>query len=70
MMGLPFADAFKDFAATEGIDSSKVAVIKKNPEQSKHLEPATLKILDHDIDFVNLRNEEYTAESRIPSSIV
>lgn len=70
MMGQPFADAFKDFTQNEGIDSSKVGVIKKNAEQSKHLEPATLRILSHDIDFVNLRSEEYTSESRIPSTIV
>lgn len=40
--------------------------IKKNPDKSKHLETATTKLFDMDIDFVNLRSEEYTELSRIP----
>ncbi|KAJ7596771.1 hypothetical protein C8J56DRAFT_1041030 [Mycena floridula] len=69
VMGLPFAEGFKDFAENIGVNASKVAVIKKNPDQSKHLEPATLRIMDMDIDFVNLRNEEYASESRIPTTV-
>lgn len=41
--------------------------IEKNPEKSKHLETATTKLFGLDIDFVNLRSEEYTEESRIPT---
>jgi hypothetical protein len=70
MMGLPFASSFKDFAESIGVDSSRVAAIKKNPEQSKHLEPATLRVLGLDIDFVNLRSEQYASDSRIPAEIV
>ncbi|ODV67085.1 hypothetical protein HYPBUDRAFT_153014 [Hyphopichia burtonii NRRL Y-1933] len=40
--------------------------IKKNPEKSKHLETCTTKLYGLDIDFVNLRNEQYTSESRVP----
>ncbi|KAG7192417.1 CCA tRNA nucleotidyltransferase, mitochondrial [Scheffersomyces spartinae] len=40
--------------------------IKKNPEKSKHLETCTTKLFDMDIDFVNLRSEEYSNESRVP----
>lgn len=40
--------------------------IKKNPEKSKHLETCTTKLFDMDIDFVNLRSEEYSSESRVP----
>lgn len=36
-----------------------------NPEKSKHLETATLKIFGEWIDLVNLRAEEYT-DSRVP----
>lgn len=43
-----------------------VHTIKKNPEKSKHLETCTTKIYDRDIDFVNLRSEKYTLDSRIP----
>ena len=46
--------------------SSRVTRIKANPDQSKHLETATMKIMGRDIDFVHLRTEEYTDSSRIP----
>ena len=46
--------------------SSNIGKIKANPEKSKHLETATIRILDMDIDFVNLRKEEYMGDSRIP----
>ena len=46
----------------------RVTIIKSNPEKSKHLETATMKINGIDIDFVNLRSEEYTdTTSRIPT---
>lgn len=41
------------------------AVVKANPDQSKHLETATIKVEGMDIDFVHLRNETY-GNSRIP----
>ncbi|GME83662.1 unnamed protein product [Ambrosiozyma monospora] len=41
--------------------------IEKNPEKSKHLETCTTKIYNVDIDFVNLRSEKYTEDSRIPT---
>ncbi|KAF3924077.1 hypothetical protein ABW21_db0209287 [Orbilia brochopaga] len=40
--------------------------IESNPDKSKHLETATTKLLGLDIDFVNLRSETYSEESRIP----
>ena len=42
-----------------------VGVIKSNPDQSKHLETATLRVMGFELDFVNLRAEEYT-DTRIP----
>lgn len=41
--------------------------IKKNPDKSKHLETCTTKLFGLDIDFVNLRSESYTDDSRIPT---
>lgn len=38
-----------------------------NPEQSKHLETAALRLHGPPIDLVHLRSETYTAESRIPT---
>lgn len=43
----------------------QVAVITSNPEQSKHLETARMKLLDFELDLVNLRSETYS-DSRIP----
>ncbi|EME40462.1 hypothetical protein DOTSEDRAFT_46837 [Dothistroma septosporum NZE10] len=40
--------------------------IEANPEKSKHLETTTVKILGMDIDFVNLRKETYSDDSRNP----
>ncbi len=46
--------------------AAQVAVILSNPEQSKHLETARLKLAGLEIDLVNLRSESY-ADSRIPT---
>lgn len=40
-----------------------------NPDQSKHLETATMKLYDLWIDFVNLRCEDYSENSRIPTMV-
>ncbi|KIY67515.1 transfer RNA nucleotidyltransferase [Cylindrobasidium torrendii FP15055 ss-10] len=69
MMGKPFAEHLKELVTRKGIESSNVSVVEVNPDQSKHLETAKLKLLDIDLDFVNLRSEEYAANSRIPTGI-
>ena len=43
--------------------------IHRNVEQSKHLETATARFMELELDFVNLRSEEYTDNSRIPESM-
>lgn len=51
-------------------DTTKINTIhkiKKNPDKSKHLETCTTKLCGLDIDFVNLRSELYTEDSRIPT---
>ena len=46
----------------------KIAVIAANPDQSKHLETATMRINTIDVDFVHLRGgETYASDSRIPT---
>jgi len=42
-------------------------VIKANSEKSKHLETATIKVEGLMIDLVNLRSEQYTEDSRVPT---
>ena len=48
---------------------SRAAIIQANPDKSKHLETATLRVFGLDVDFVNLRAEDYTADSRIPQMV-
>jgi len=66
MLGREFADRLNDWLAEHGRDKISVGVVLKNPEKSKHLETATMKVGQFWIDFVNLRAEEYTEDSRIP----
>lgn len=47
-------------------DIGNLHTIGKNPEKSKNLETATVKLFGLDVDFVNLRTETYTEDSRNP----
>ena len=48
--------------------AAQVAVIMSNPDQSKHLETARMKVAGLEIDLVNLRSESYADQaSRIPT---
>ncbi|XP_029152054.1 tRNA nucleotidyltransferase cca2 isoform X3 [Arachis hypogaea] len=69
MMGTEFAHKVKEYLVSigEGKDVRGDGKIKSNPDRSKHLETATMRWLDMQIDFVNLRSEEYIKNSRIPS---
>jgi tRNA nucleotidyltransferase/poly(A) polymerase len=66
MLGREFADHLNDYLCKHGQETVSVGVVLKNPEKSKHLETATMKVGSFWIDFVNLRAEEYTKDSRIP----
>lgn len=70
--GVDFANSI--FEYVHSLDSDSVIPYKDalgkltvNPDQSKHLETATLSLFDLDIDFVGLRAESYDDKSRIPS---
>ncbi|KAI0651437.1 hypothetical protein C8Q79DRAFT_899091 [Trametes meyenii] len=70
MMGVPFAERFVDYCRTaKGLDVKSVAKIESNPDQSKHLETARTTVMDIELDFVNLRSEEYAENSRIPTQV-
>ncbi|KAH7914461.1 hypothetical protein BJ138DRAFT_1170563 [Hygrophoropsis aurantiaca] len=72
MMGVPFAEHFVSFLAEKkllNMDEIKIAKIESNPDQSKHLETARTTVFGIDLDFVNLRSEEYAENSRIPTEI-
>jgi tRNA nucleotidyltransferase/poly(A) polymerase len=66
MLGSQFADRLNSWLKRHGQRQHHVAIISRNPEKSKHLETATMRIGEIWIDFVNLRTESYTDESRIP----
>ncbi|KAI0367514.1 hypothetical protein BV20DRAFT_1054794 [Pilatotrama ljubarskyi] len=70
MMGVPFAERFVDYCRTvKDIAVKNVAKIESNPDQSKHLETARTTLLGIELDFVNLRSEEYAENSRIPTQV-
>eukprot|EP00798_Chlamydomonas_sp_ICE-L_P031440 gene31440-6618_t len=66
--GKDFAERVNQYLRGQGKDQdARIAVIQSNPDQSKHLETARMKINDLWIDFVNLRSETYAQDSRIPT---
>ena len=71
MMGVPFAERFVTFVSErKQVPIHKVTKIESNPDQSKHLETARTTLFGIDLDFVNLRSEEYSEHSRIPTEVV
>ena len=54
---------------SRAVTAGRIGVIAANPDQSKHLETATMKIAGVPVDFGNLRGAEvYAAHSRIPTT--
>ena len=72
MTGEQFAMGLNEYLTNHyekyGITPHSIHRIEKNPQKSKHLETATTKLFEVEIDFVNLRSEQYTLDSRIPST--
>lgn len=67
MLGREFCDKVNEYLLYAGEEEQGVGVIQSNPDQSKHLETARMRIYDTWIDFVNLRSETYVENSRIPT---
>ncbi|KAK0645590.1 hypothetical protein B0T16DRAFT_411525 [Cercophora newfieldiana] len=75
MTGEAFALRLKEFCETPANcerhsvgkdDVGSLHKIARNPDKSKHLETTTTRLFDLDVDFVNLRRETYTEDSRNP----
>jgi tRNA nucleotidyltransferase/poly(A) polymerase len=67
MMGEQFAEHVSAWLVANDHPPASYGVIASNPDQSKHLATARMKILGVWIDLVNLRTETYAeATSRIP----
>lgn len=67
MLGKDFAEKVNEYLTLKGEEIHGIGVIQTNPEQSKHLETARLKVRGVWIDLVNLRSEAYAEDSRIPT---
>lgn len=70
MMGYEYANYVNRYLKSQGYPVRSIAKIDSNPEKSKHLETATTKLFEQEVDFCNLRTEIYEEGSRIPSQIV
>ncbi|KAL1533805.1 CCA tRNA nucleotidyltransferase [Salvia divinorum] len=67
MLGREFCEKVNEYLSSEGEETHGIGVIQCNPDQSKHLETARMRLFDVWIDFVNLRAEDYSENSRIPT---
>ncbi|XP_043809354.1 tRNA nucleotidyltransferase cca2 isoform X2 [Manihot esculenta] len=67
MLGSEFVDKVREYLLSTGEEVQGLGIIPRNPEQSKHLETARMRLFDLWIDFVNLRSEDYSEGSRIPT---
>jgi tRNA nucleotidyltransferase (CCA-adding enzyme) len=66
--GVQFAVMLQRYMQQQKLPVSRIGVIAANPDQSKHLETATMLLDGMDVDFCNLRADEIYAEhSRIPA---
>ncbi|KAK3985930.1 putative mitochondrial precursor of tRNA nucleotidyltransferase [Cladorrhinum sp. PSN332] len=75
MTGEEFVDRLREYADTpanktlhklQSDDVGRLHTVPRNPEKSKHLATSTIKLCGLDVDFVNLRKETYTEDSRNP----
>ncbi|XP_047962414.1 tRNA nucleotidyltransferase cca2 [Salvia hispanica] len=67
MLGREFCEKVNEYLSSEGVEIHGIGVIQCNPDQSKHLETARMRLFDVWIDLVNLRAEDYSGNSRIPT---
>ena len=71
MTGISFANRLAEFLKSNKNEFVRDPItVEANPDQSKHLETAKMKLWDIELDLVNLRAEEYAEDSRIPNQIV
>jgi tRNA nucleotidyltransferase/poly(A) polymerase len=75
MTGEAFVDRLRDYCDVPAHrarhhllpdDIGRLHTVPRNPDKSKHLATSTIKLCGLDVDFVNLRKETYTEESRNP----
>lgn len=67
MSGIEFAEKINEYMIENNMKTHSIGKVPTNPDQSKHLETACIRVLGLSIDIVNLRTEVYTSNSRIPT---
>ncbi|KAK4391653.1 CCA tRNA nucleotidyltransferase, mitochondrial [Sesamum angolense] len=67
MSGVQFCEKVNEYLQSIGKKTHDIGVSLRNPDQSKHLETAVVKLFDVSVDVVNLRSEDYSENSRIPT---
>jgi tRNA nucleotidyltransferase (CCA-adding enzyme) len=68
--GVSFANRLAEFLKSNKNESVRDPItVEANPDQSKHLETAKMKLWGIELDLVNLRAEKYAEDSRIPNQI-
>lgn len=70
LLGREFAEIVNVWLTKHSMETTSVGVIQRNPDQSKHLETATMRVMDVWLDIVNLRTETYSSDSRIPEMAI
>jgi tRNA nucleotidyltransferase (CCA-adding enzyme) len=66
--GVAFAQLVQTRMLLYNLEVTNMGIIQANPSQSKHLETATMRAFDIDVDICNLRaHEVYDEHSRIPT---
>ncbi|KAL0460203.1 UNVERIFIED_CONTAM: CCA tRNA nucleotidyltransferase, mitochondrial [Sesamum latifolium] len=67
MSGREFCEKVNEYLRSIGKKTHDIGVSPRKPDQSKHLETAVVKLFDVSVDVVNLRSEDYSENSRIPT---
>ncbi|EUD65437.1 tRNA nucleotidyltransferase (CCA-adding enzyme) [Plasmodium inui San Antonio 1] len=70
MKGSDFCNYIKKYIQEKEKKNFNFGIIKINSDQSKHLETSSFHLFNFQVDIVNLRNEKYTEESRIPEIVI
>ncbi|ANQ08289.1 tRNA nucleotidyltransferase [Plasmodium coatneyi] len=70
MKGSEFCHYIKEYIKEKEKKNFNFGIIKINSDQSKHLETSSFHLFNFQVDIVNLRNEKYTEESRIPEIVI
>ncbi|SBS91037.1 tRNA nucleotidyltransferase, putative [Plasmodium ovale curtisi] len=70
MKGADFCNYIREYIKEKENKNFNFGIIKINSDQSKHLETSSFNLFNFQVDIVNLRNEKYSEDSRIPEIVI